>query len=426
MSKLHENTTDLQSILNTINSLPEAGSGGVELPELSNEGTSADLLSGKQLIDGDGNVVTGTIATKTASNLSANGATVTVPAGYYAAQVTKSVSTVTQATPSISVDSSGLITASATQSAGYVAAGTKSATKQLTIQGAQTITPSTSDQYAVSAGRYTTGDVIVLGDSNLFASNIKKGVDIFGVTGTYEGSGGSGGGDTSAEDGLVTRTLSTYTNSRVTSIGSYAFEYCSRLTTVSFPAVTTIGSYAFCYCSRLTTVSFPAATSIDVYAFYNCYKLGSVFLAGSSVCTLSNSNAFAGTPYTGHSTYFSGTPYIYVPSSLVASYQAATNWTYFSSYFSAIESAGDTGGGDTGDIISFTIEGISYQAKNGMTWGEWVESAYNTRPYILDPENPEDPKWIMDEQCNGCIYLEDYVLSNEIIQANTEYLFETW
>lgn len=42
--------------------------------------------------------------------------------------------TATQATPSISVNSSGLITASATQSAGYVASGTKSATKQLIVE----------------------------------------------------------------------------------------------------------------------------------------------------------------------------------------------------------------------------------------------------------------------------------------------------
>jgi len=51
------------------------------------------------------------------------------------------MTTATQATPSISVNSSGLITASATQSEGYVSAGTKSGTKQLTTQAAKTITP---------------------------------------------------------------------------------------------------------------------------------------------------------------------------------------------------------------------------------------------------------------------------------------------
>ena len=69
--------------------------------------------------------------------------------------------TATQATPSISVNASGLITASATQYEGYVASGTKSATKQLTTQAAKTITPTTSSQTAVASGVYTTGDITV-------------------------------------------------------------------------------------------------------------------------------------------------------------------------------------------------------------------------------------------------------------------------
>ena len=93
---------------------------------------------------------------------------------------------VEQATPSISVSSAGLITASATQEAGYVSAGTKSATKQLATQAAQTITPGTSNK-TIASGRYLTGTQTIKGDSNLVAGNIKKGVSIFGVTGTHEG-----------------------------------------------------------------------------------------------------------------------------------------------------------------------------------------------------------------------------------------------
>ena len=95
--------------------------------------------------------------------------------------------TAEQATPGISVDSNGLITASATQEAGYVAAGTKSAKKQLTTQTSQIITPRTYDQ-TIDSGRYIVGVQTIKGDSNLAAGNIKKGVSIFGVTGTYEGS----------------------------------------------------------------------------------------------------------------------------------------------------------------------------------------------------------------------------------------------
>lgn len=161
--------------------------GGKALPILTNPGTAGDLLEGKQLIDQDGNPLTGTIPTKTSSDLTASGSSIIVPAGYYSAQASKSVATATQATPSISVSTNGLITASATQSAGYVAAGTKSATRQLTTQAGKTVTPSTSTQTAVSSGRYTTGTVYVAGDADLKAANIKSGVNIFGVAGTYDG-----------------------------------------------------------------------------------------------------------------------------------------------------------------------------------------------------------------------------------------------
>lgn len=34
-----------------------------------------------------------------------------------------------------------------------------------------------------------------------------------------------------------------------------------------------------------------------------------------------------------------------------------------------------------GEVISFTIEGTQYYADDGMTWGEWVDSKYNTDGY---------------------------------------------
>ena len=55
---IKNNTTSLQNLLNAVNALPEAGS--VKLPELTNQGAANDLLLNKQLIDSEGNVVTGT------------------------------------------------------------------------------------------------------------------------------------------------------------------------------------------------------------------------------------------------------------------------------------------------------------------------------------------------------------------------------
>lgn len=53
------------------------------------------------------------------------------------------------------------------------------------MQAAKTVTPSASEQVAVNSGLYTTGAVKVAGDSDLVAGNIKSGVAIFGVKGTY-------------------------------------------------------------------------------------------------------------------------------------------------------------------------------------------------------------------------------------------------
>ena len=94
------------------------------------------------------------------------------------------------ATPMIDVSAGGLITATTEQEKGYVPGGTKSATQQLTTQGAASITPGTTEQTAVASGRYTTGDVVVAGDANLVPENIAEGVSIFGVSGTHSGGGG--------------------------------------------------------------------------------------------------------------------------------------------------------------------------------------------------------------------------------------------
>lgn len=56
----------------------------------------------------------------------------------------------------------------------------------------QSYTPSTATQL-ISKEQYIKGDQIILGDTNLIPGNIKTGITIFGVDGTYEG--GTGGTD---------------------------------------------------------------------------------------------------------------------------------------------------------------------------------------------------------------------------------------
>ena len=53
-------------------------------------------------------------------------------------------------------------------------------------QGAQTITPGTSAK-TIAAGRYLSGAQTIAGDADLVPANIKSGVNIFGVSGSYSG-----------------------------------------------------------------------------------------------------------------------------------------------------------------------------------------------------------------------------------------------
>lgn len=110
----------------------------VVLAGTSGDNTSdATLSSGDQLLYGvtayaDGVKYTGTIPTKTSSNLTASGATVTVPSGYYATEVTKTVASGTAGTPSATKgtvsNNSISVTPSVVNTAGYISGGTLTGT----------------------------------------------------------------------------------------------------------------------------------------------------------------------------------------------------------------------------------------------------------------------------------------------------------
>ena len=339
--------------------------------------TAGSMLSGVTALKNDGTDITGDIESKTSSDLTVNGATVTAPAGHYASAASKSVAsgsagtptaskgtvsnhsvsvtpsvtnttgyitggtktgtavtvsaselvsgtktisasgetdvtnyesvsvasgsattpaTTITANPTVSVNSSGLITASVSKtqsvtpsvSAGYVSSGTAgtitvsgSGTSQLTTQAAQTIHPSTTDQ-TIASGKYLTGaqTIKAVTTTNLTAENIVSGVTVkvgdstdddcvASVTGTASGGGGSD------EDyiAMIERTTEvTSLPDSVTKIGDYAFDMCISLNLTSLPSgVTSIGSYAFNNCSSLTLASFPSGvTVIGGNAFSNC------------------------------------------------------------------------------------------------------------------------------------------------------------
>lgn len=170
--------------------------------------SDATLDGGGKMLDGvtayaNGTKYTGTIQSKTSSDLSASGATVTVPAGHYASQATKSVSsgsatapsTISGTSASVSTGTNTLtlsktVSVTPTVTAGYVSSGTAgnsavSLTASVTTKSAATITPGTSNQ-TIASGTYLTGTQTISGDANLVASNIVSGKTIFGVSGSAQ------------------------------------------------------------------------------------------------------------------------------------------------------------------------------------------------------------------------------------------------
>jgi putative cell wall-binding protein/pimeloyl-ACP methyl ester carboxylesterase len=71
----------------------------------------------------------------------------------------------------------------------------------------------------------------------------------------------------------------------VTSIGNYAFSYCSGLTSISLSqGLTSIGNNAFQYCDSLTSINLTqGVTSIGNSAFYHCRGLTSISLPVTSI-----------------------------------------------------------------------------------------------------------------------------------------------
>ena len=171
----------------------------------------------------------------------------------------------------------------------------------------------------------------------------------------------------------------------VTSIGGVAFAYCSsiaefrgkfassdgrcliidgvlnsfapaELTEYTIPdSVTSIGDFAFRYCTSLTSITIPdGVTSIGGWAFENCSSLTSVYCEAT-------------TPPTGDYCMFSYYNYgeavpigctIYVPTESVDAYKAADYWSDYADYIEPYNFGGGEGNAGVKEVAAVSLFGM--------------------------------------------------------------------
>ena len=225
-----------------------------------------------------------------------------------------------------------------------------------TMTGSNVLTLVQLQHVYAAAGEYTialtvTGSLSFLGSSAYAAAILRKA----GVTSATAG-------ESKAYQNAMQEL---YIGSGVTSIGTYAFQTCYSLASVTIPDnVTSIAAAAFYNCCSLASVTIPnGVTSIAAAAFYNCYSLASVTIPDNvtsiaaaafyNCCSLASVTIpdnvtsigsqtfqnchslafikFEGSipPTAGGSDTFAGIPtdcIIYVPSGSLEDYESETNY----------------------------------------------------------------------------------------------------
>lgn len=122
----------------------------------------------------------------------------------------------------------------------------------------------------------------------------------------------------------------------LTNMTTYFCNGNTSLRRVNLPVVREIMQMAFSGCTSLVIADFGLDSTtnyrVGAQAFQNCSNLQALILRRTTgIRTLPYTSTFTG------SAIASGTGYIYVPRSLVATYQSATNWSTYASQFRALE-----------------------------------------------------------------------------------------
>lgn len=256
-----------------------SGSSGSGIDTSDATASASDILSGKTAYV-NGSKITGTIKSKAAATVTPSTSDQTIASGQYlsgtqtikgdsnlvAGNIKKGTS-IFGVTGTLETGSTGIDTSDATATASHILSGKtayvngQKITGTMSSKSAATYTPSTSNQ-TIASGQYLSGAQTIKGDSNLVASNIKSGVSIFGVSGTYSGSSSSGSGNNNCEAYVITSTSATV-SFKNTSGTIKVFGY-GKTTSSSGWGGSTTSVLAFCGNKYYKSVSYGSPTSTSL------------------------------------------------------------------------------------------------------------------------------------------------------------------
>lgn len=321
-------------------------SSGVDLPKLSNEGAASDLMLGKELINGDGDIVVGTYVPLSTDDATATSEDIVDgKTAYVKGQKVTGTNPYDKSTTDEKVDTqTSLIeqikTALEGKSAGGNGGGSGSGTTTPKLQ-VKSVTPTKSAQSVTPDSGYDglsevnvsaiPSDYIIPSGTKSITENGTHDVKNYASVSVNVQTASSGGNGIELAGSIVDRTVTEYIDNvgEAFAIGQYAFYRCSNLTLVVASDAIGIGGSAFCYCSALVSVDINGGTSIGAFAFSDCSSLTTLTIRNTSkVSPLGNVNVFNGC---------GALTRIYVPASLVSSYKSATNWSAFADKIYAIE-----------------------------------------------------------------------------------------
>lgn len=218
----------------------------------------------------------------------------------------------------------------------------------------------------------------------------------------------------------------------VTSISGSVFSECSNLTSVVIPnKVTAIGDWAFYRCPSLTSIVIPnSVVSIGANAFNGCSKLASATI-GSSVRTI-NEKAFSNCPdladiycnaiqvpsisSDAFEDSFINLATLHVPDALLSSYKSTAPWSSFGTI---------VGDGEGGDVPKCAVPTINY-VNGEIVFGCETEGV----EYVSEIVAPDakkynkgnivlDNKYIVSVYAIKAGYLDSDVATKEIDLSNS-------